>query len=473
MINNTDLLLLALHAFPSSVIINESCEIVFMNASYRRFLGVDHEDIIGKHVSEVIPGTKMPEIVATGRTDDNHLMLLYDHINSKMENVLCKRIPLRKDGKIVGAAGIVTIDQMSEIVRLNHELDLIKKENEQYRRTISDLKKNRRKKAMENIIGDSAEINECRTLVTQFAQSDLPILLTGETGTGKEVFAKAIHEYSNRLNRKMVEINCSAIPSELLESELFGYEPGAFTGAKSKGKAGIFEIADHSTLLLDEIGEMPVSLQPKLLRVLQEQRITRIGGLKEHKIDVRILASTNKDPKKLISSGLFREDLYYRINSVEIEIPPLRQHFSDLESLTDHFIEAANEKYGIHTRGIAPNVLELFRTYSWPGNIRELKHAIERLSYLNPNSTITLKDCGFIRKKILENGELSQKQLKESGNVLKDLLALTETEAITNALKKARGNKTEAAKLLNIDRSALYDKLKKYNILEITKKTEF
>lgn len=438
-----------------------------MNESYCRFLGVDHQQVIGKHVSDVIPGTKLPEIAAIGRTDDNQLMEMYDHINNKMTNVLCKRIPLIKDGKIVGATGIVTIDQISEIERLSNELKELQVENEEFRKTITDLTKDHLSSATSQIIGSSEAINTCRELVDKFSPSDLPILLTGETGTGKEIFAKTIHENSNRRDKTMVKINCAAIPAELLESELFGYEAGAFTGAKAKGKVGLFEIADHGTLLLDEIGEMPIHLQPKLLRVLQEQLITRIGGTRERKIDVRILASTNKDLTQLIKEGKFREDLYYRINSVEIEIPPLREHLSDLLVLCNYFVNIVNEKYGIHTEGIDSDVMKLFASYNWPGNIRELRHTIERLAYLNPSGTITLKDCDFVLKKINSEEKKNEEQNLEridSKHPLRNKKESLEIQAICSALEASRWNKTMAAKMLGINRSVLYDKIKKYHI---------
>ena len=461
-----DLLMLALHEFPSSIIVNDKCQIVFMNESFSRSLGIEPQKVIGSFVSDIIPGTKLPEIVATGRTDDNQLMEVYDHVHKKKKNILCKRIPLFKDGKIVGAAGIVTIEQMSEIERLSKELKELQKVNEEYKRTISNLTKDHVSSA-DAIVGSSEAINTCRELVETFAPSDLPILLTGETGTGKEVFAKTIHDKSSRKDKPMVKINCAAIPAELLESELFGYETGAFTGAKDKGKIGLFEIANHGTLLLDEIGEMPIELQPKLLRVLQEQSITRIGGTRERKIDVRILASTNKNLQNLIKEGKFREDLYYRINSVEIEIPPLRGHLTDLWSLCNYFINIVNEKYGIHTEGINPDVLSLFAIYNWPGNIRELRHTIERLAYLNPDSMITLKDCDFVLKKI-DAEELKSEETElydpDHSKLLHNRIDNMEAKTIRQALEAARWNKTLAAKKLGINRSVLYKKMKKYHI---------
>jgi len=459
-----ELLDLAAQKLPSTVIINADCKIVFMNQSYCRFLGVDYEDAIGKHVADVIPGTLMPEIIKTRRGDDNSLMEMYDHINNEMTNILCKRIPLIKDNKVVGAVGIVTIDQMSEIKRLNIELERIRQENNGFRKAIAQLSAAQGFDVNATIIGTSKSMRECKSLIEQFAPSDLPILLTGETGTGKEVFAKSIHKLSNRSPKNMVKVNCAAIPTELFESELFGYEPGAFTGARQKGKVGLFEMADHGTLLLDEIGEMPICMQPKLLRAIQEQCITRIGGTREHKIDVRVLASTNKNLKELISQGLFREDLYYRINSVEIEIPPLREHLSDLFDLCTYFIDAVNEKYGIHTKGIDNEVIGLFCSYCWPGNIRELKHTIERLSYLNPNSIITRQDCDFMEKKVMERDLASRSGNDVEHLSLQSMKESIEEEAIVQALEKAFGNKTKAARILGIDRSVLYDKIKKYNI---------
>ena len=355
--------------------------------------------------------------------------------------------------------------------------------------------------SLNRIIGHSPALLEIKQIISDYAASDLPILITGETGVGKELFAKAIHEMSPRKFHPYIKINCAAIPTELLESELFGYEPGAFSGASKNGKPGKFELANHGTILLDEIGEMPQTLQSKLLRVLQEQEFERIGGINTIKVNVRIICCTNQDLQQLIQAKHFRSDLYYRINTVELKIPPLRDRKKDLAELTDYFIQKYNAEHDTHVISIDTDVLQLFQSYDWPGNVRELEHIVERLCTINNNRTITMKSCGFLQELVQQsvhtNPDASAAALTPSGlqtplstapNIsaaqpkapistssqtselswddLSRKIQNTEKEAIIQALLQTNGNKAKAARLLNIDRSSLYYKLKKYNITE-------
>ena len=283
-----------------------------------------------------------------------------------------------------------------------------------------------------------------------------------------------------------VKINCAAIPAELLESELFGYEAGAFSGASKTGKPGKFELANQGTLLLDEIGEMPLTLQSKLLRVLQEQEIERVGGVKTIQINVRIICCTNQNLQQLIREKKFRNDLYYRINTVELKIPPLRDRKEDIPELTEHFIQKYNNEHDTHVVGANTDVLQLFQTYQWPGNVRELEHIVERLCTINQNQIITPKSCGFLIDQISNTQQFLGNKIADSEpllaksepahtatsvpasemswNDLAQKIQTTEREAIIQALLQTNGNKAKAARLLNIDRSSLYYKLKKYNI---------
>jgi transcriptional regulator with PAS, ATPase and Fis domain len=289
------------------------------------------------------------------------------------------------------------------------------------------------------------------------------MLLTGETGVGKELVAKAIHHLSSRVLNNYVKINCAAIPASLLESELFGYVAGAFTGAIRGGKIGKFELANNGTLLLDEIGEMSLDLQAKLLRILQEGEFEPVGSVKTKKVNVRLLCSTNKNLEELIEQGRFREDLYYRINSVEIKIPPLRERLEDLEVLCRHIIQRLGRENRCRIFDIDKAVIRRFAAYTWPGNIRELEHAIERGAVMSRDGILMEEHFEFLwdrinRHKPLPPGEDKQDNLKQQ-------LRNTEKQAIIEALQKAGGNKTRAARLLNIDRSRLYSKLHRYNLV--------
>lgn len=482
------LLLDALETFPNFVIIDKNAAIVYLNESYARLLGISREEAIGKPVTEIIPGTRMVEVMETGKPDIGHLMTLYDHTQKKNVTVACNRMPIFQDGKVIGAAAVTIMqDVLPTVTQLNRELSAVRKENEFYRHELNMLQNHF--DSLNRIIGHSPALLEIKQTISDYAASDLPILITGETGVGKELFAKAIHEMSPRKFHPYIKINCAAIPTELLESELFGYEPGAFSGASKNGKPGKFELANHGTILLDEIGEMPPTLQSKLLRVLQEQEFERVGGINSIKVDVRIICCTNQNLQQLIQAKRFRSDLYYRINTVELKIPPLRNRKKDIPELTDYFIQKYNAEHDTHVISIDTNVLQLFQQYNWPGNVRELEHIVERLCTINNNQIITKKSCGFLQDLISNAERFSQMQASEteeslrpgdisgpflasaptgeiSWNDLSRKIQNTEKEAILQALLQTNGNKAKAARLLNIDRSSLYYKLKKYNITE-------
>lgn len=267
---------------------------------------------------------------------------------------------------------------------------------------------------------------------------------------------------SERADNKYVKINCAAIPKELLESELFGYEEGAFSGAQKGGKIGKFELANNGTILLDEIGEMPLSLQSKLLRVLQEQEIERIGSLKTIKLNVRVICSTNQNIEEQVKSGSFREDLYYRINVMELKIPPLRERYEDIPALCSYFIDKLNQTHGLGISEISADTINLFYRYSWPGNIRELEHVMERACFIKGSGHLELGDFDFLSAKISKNNEPDIPRNDE--RTLEDVKIRAEKEKIIKALLEVKGSKTRAAEILGINRSVLYVKLKKYNI---------
>jgi len=294
-------------------------------------------------------------------------------------------------------------------------------------------------------------------MAMRVAQSSSTILIRGESGTGKELFAQSIHYASPRKNGPFIKVNCSAIPENLLESELFGYEEGAFTGAKKGGKLGKFELAHKGTILLDEIGDMPVNMQIKLLRVLQEKEIERVGGTTTIPIDVRVVAATNRSLEELISEGKFRLDLYYRLNVVELRIPPLRHHKSDLEELIYFLLGKIAAKMGCPVPTFDHEALHYIINYDWPGNVRELENVLERcLNFLDNN---------IIRATNLPYHIRNYKQGKEPNVLeLKDHLEETERVAIINALKACTGNRVKAARILGISRASIYQKIDKYGI---------
>ncbi len=322
------------------------------------------------------------------------------------------------------------------------------------------------------VVGNSKPMQEVYKTLGKIAPSDVTVLITGESGTGKELVARAIHFNSSRLGKPFLALNCAAIPRELLESELFGFEKGAFTGAGER-KAGKFEQANGGTLFLDEIGDMPLDLQAKLLRVLQEKEITRTGGNSTIQVDVRIVAATNQDLGKKVQSREFREDLFYRLNVVPINLPPLRERTDDIPLLVDFFIQAAREKLGTPALGCSDDALALLQSYSWPGNVRELENTIQRAALLSPNQLLTPDDFASLHE--AENdedhgslealitaklrGSIGGMEVQELSNLYEMVLHQMERPLIQIVLEKTRGNQVKAAEVLGINRNTLRKKI--------------
>ncbi|MBP7653005.1 sigma-54-dependent Fis family transcriptional regulator [Candidatus Dependentiae bacterium] len=310
-----------------------------------------------------------------------------------------------------------------------------------------------------DIIGNSFEIRKALDTVNKVANKDVTILLNGETGTGKEVIAKYIHALSSRSKKNFISVDCSAIPSTLLESELFGYEKGAFTGAVSR-KTGRFEMADEGTLFLDEIGNLPVEFQPKLLRAIQEGEIYRLGYEQPIKIDVRIIVATHIDIEESVKKGLFRQDLFFRLNVIKIELPPLRKRIEDIKDLLDYFIEKFCGKFGIPVKKYDASIVKYLQSYEWPGNIREFQNAVERAIVLSGENEELSKDLFFLKNSL----SIKKDDLFSSGLTLKDAQSLFEKEYIFNTLVQCKGSRKDAAEKLNIDRSYISKLITKYDI---------
>jgi DNA-binding NtrC family response regulator len=309
--------------------------------------------------------------------------------------------------------------------------------------------------ATKRIIGASRPMRKLLDLMARAAQSNSTVLVTGESGTGKELVARTIHDLSGR-NGQFVPINCSAIPADLIESELFGHTGQAFTGAR-QARSGLFETADHGTIFLDEIGDLPLIVQPKLLRALQEGAIRRVGANNEQSINVRVVAATNRDLEEDVSEGRFREDLFWRLNVIHIQVPALREHAVDIPLLVDHFLNKACELSGRPPLDISPEILAILTAYSWPGNVRELENAIERAVALAPGAELTPDD---LPQRIKNSGGIAAFIARSSQHHL--TLREIERDYILETLRKTSGNKTRAAELLGLDRKTLYRKLDEY-----------
>ena len=352
----------------------------------------------------------------------------------------------------------ITASELLIVVEKALQFKQLEQENERLRREL------RQKYGHEHIIGTSKPMQNIFDLIEKVADTDTTILITGASGTGKELIARAIHFDSSRSDKPMVVINCGAIPEALLESELFGHEKGSYTGAY-KSRSGRFEIANGGTIFLDEIGEMSPSLQVKLLRVLQDQKFERVGGTKTIHVDVRIIAATNKNLTVAINTGTFREDLYYRLNVIPIKVPSLKQRRSDIPLLISHFMNLFQETMEKKIAGLSPEAMAAMLDYAWPGNVRELENVIKRITILCENPVAQIEDLPeHIVQDSYSSHPIDTEILDTEGMSLDKVVKDYEKKLIIGALEKSNGIKSKAARLLNIKRTTLVEKIKKQNI---------
>ncbi|MBS7525944.1 sigma 54-interacting transcriptional regulator [Fusibacter paucivorans] len=421
------------------LVIDQNDMIINMNAVAEELLKIQLKDCAGRHSKMVLPSLRLYDFLSCEDAEMEQMEAFFG------VNVMVDRVPMLVNGEIKGA--IAFMHRASQIVNMESS---IRKELVERRLTA--------KYHFTNIIGNSQSVVTTIELAQNFSGTDSTILLTGETGTGKELFAQSIHNASKRAQGPFVAINCSALPANLLESELFGYRDGAFTGAKKGGKMGLFELAHKGTIFLDEIGEIEKSMQAKLLRVLQEQEVMRIGDIRVIPVDVRVIAATNRDLLDEMRQGRYREDLYYRLNVLNLILPPLRERKGDIPILMDSLRKRINQKLDRRVEGFSKDVIQLFEQYSWPGNIRELENVVEKVIVIQQRGIVGESMVSFIRN-------CFQRQLNDD---LKDpfdqTLAAIERQAIEMALKRNDGNRTKAALALGIDRTTLVRKIKLLSI---------
>ncbi len=345
------------------------------------------------------------------------------------------------------------LEEIKLIVKKELNLRRLQEENRSLREELG------KRYEFKNIVARSPKMQEVLAVVDRVATSNSTVLLGGESGVGKDMIARAIHQHSRRSSGPMVKINCAAIPENLLESELFGYERGAFTGAVA-AKPGKFELADKGTIFLDEIGDVPPSIQVKLLRVLQEREFERLGGTRTLKVDVRLLAATNRDLRAALEQGAFREDLYYRLNVVPVNIPPLREHKEDIPDLVRHFLERFAREAGKSVPGVTPAAMKLLLDFHWPGNVRELENIIERAVAFSTGPQLDAEDIRLDLSPPHRNARAAPEIFPPPGMSLEQF----EDEMIREALRRANGNKSQAARLLGLSRNALRYRLAKIGV---------
>lgn len=441
------------YAYDGIVVVDDKGIITMFNKSYANFLDINQKDAVGRHITDVIENTRMHIVLQTGVPEIGSRQRI------KNQDMIVQRIPIIKDGRVLGAVGKVMFKNITDLKDLAEKMDILQTKVDYYEKELRSIRGARY--GLENIIGFSDGIMRAKNELLQAARNNLTVLIRGESGTGKELFAHAIHSCSCKASGPFIKVNCAAIPGEMLEAELFGYEEGAFTGARKGGKPGKFELAHTGTLFLDEIGDMPVAMQAKILRALQEKEVERLGGLETIDVKVRVVAATNKDLEKMVEEGKFREDLYYRLNVVPIQVPPLRERPEDMPALVRILTKNICSEQGIPPREIDPNVVDLLKKYTWPGNVRELFNLLERLLTSVEGPVVTAAHLPrFLLDKIC--GPRMSETIPINLSTLKNK---TEKETIVEALSKSGGNRKEAARLLGIHRSTLYDKMNKLGMV--------
>ena len=458
------------------MVVDRDHRIVWISEGYKQFLPAlerEEGDFVGRRVEEVVPNTLMAQVIDTGQA------ILVDLLTNKAGTFLVSRLPLRDaSGVVIGAMGLVLLDHpettmqplIGKFSRLQRELD------DARRQLAAHLTGPRRSKhTIASFIGASPPAVEVKRQARRVAQTDSTVLLLGETGTGKELLAHGIHAASARAAKPFIAINIAAVPETLLEAEFFGVAPGAFTGADRKGRDGKFRIADGGTLLLDEIGDMPLALQSKLLRVLQEQEVEPLGSNEVQRIDVRVIAATSRDLAAMVAAGTFRADLYYRLNVLPIRLPPLRERAADLEALVDTLAEDIARRSGLAHKSLSADALDLLARHAWPGNIRELRNALEQVTLMTDDMLLTAAHfSGVVAVAEAESDGFTAPRVRSTqrpGRLaaapsqaprikpLPQAVAELEAGAIRDALAATCGNKLAASRLLGISRATLYQKL--------------
>lgn len=426
-----------------SIMVDVNGIIVYVNNQFQNVFNKNLNSVGGKHLSTVLPEIGFAtNCLKTGKSISLH-EVIFPNLSTSQNSYFMECIPVNKNNEYIGLAITLT-----NAVYLKKHIDIINRKNAYF--------------TFDDIIGKNQNFVYIKEMASQAANIPSNVLILGESGTGKELFAQAIHNAGNRRIQPFIPVNCAAIPKELIGSELFGYEEGAFTGAKKGGAPGKFELADGGTLFLDEIADMPLDMQAVLLRVLEDRMVTRIGGSKPTKINVRLIAATNQNLWEYVNEGKFRLDLYFRLNVVKIDLPPLRKRMDDLELLVNHFIKLLSASFNKNIDSVAPEVLNLFYDYSWPGNIRQLRNVMERCIYQAQSKVITIADVPPDVRKTLEN---DSKRFNTLPATVGDSMEIPNyDEYARNKLKilmlKHNGNKSAVAAELGISRNTLYKRLK-------------
>jgi PAS domain S-box-containing protein len=438
--------------FEAMTVVDRKANLVYISPVHEQFFGLSHGEANGRPVREVIENTRLHKVVASGKAEVGEIQEMRG-----LQRVV-SRVPICRDGAVLGAVGRVMFKGPKQIEELSRRANALESEVAFFRREAMSLRS--RSYGLDDLIGDSPAMKRLRDEIVKIAPLDLPVMIRGESGTGKELVAHSLHRLSGRRDAKLVMVNAGALPTNLVESELFGYEAGAFTGADRKGRRGKFEQAAQGTIFLDEIGDMPIDVQVKLLRVLQERTIERIGGEQSIEVDFRLITASNKDLQQLVAEQKFRLDLYYRVSAISIEVPPLRRRLDDIPLLVAHFLKDFAQRHAVPVPEVDEDALSYLMDQSWPGNVRQLRHEVERALVFAEQGRITIDT-------FTKYGDLRPPDLAPSGpgpipdahdaaSSLKEAKEQVEMKLVRSALDRYHGNKKRVAQELGISRSYLY-----------------
>ena len=441
---------------PGLIMIDMEGTVFYINDQCARYFQTRKEDFLGKYIKDVFPETKMMENLEI----EEPTLVFY---NSFLGIGISMHVPLYEDGKKVGLAEYDMVQHSERLYELSDSYkEFLDQELKQLAGELMTFEGT--KYTINNLVGTSEPMTELKEKIISTAKTSSTVLITGETGTGKELVAHAIHNLSSRRKERFIKVNASSFPESLIESELFGYERGAFTGANREGRKGKFELADKGTLFIDEINQMPLSVQPKLLRALQEKEIDRIGGERPISVDVRIIAASNENLENLIKEGQFRKDLYYRLNVISLYIPPLRERIEDLESISRSIIDELNAQLGKSVNDIDDKALEMLKQKKWQGDVRELRNNIERAMNFATGNILRSEDFQWDQSAETLNINLPDLSKTKGAGLIDRARDDAEREVVMKVLEYFNNNKSKAAEYLDIARPSLYRKLKRLGI---------
>lgn len=430
-------------------VVDREGRITLLSPSNEKWFGLEPGGAIGLLLADLSPKSRLPQVAKTGTPERAQVLDLHGKTKVTLN------LPVKKGGKVIGGLGRILFQNPEQVEELSGRIRDMELKVERYETLLDELRG--RRWTFGDIIAEDPAMKGVLSQARRIADSSANVLILGESGTGKELVAQALHEASGKKRGPFIAVNCAAIPHELIESELFGYEEGAFSGAKRKGKPGKFELATGGTLFLDEICELPLGSQAKLLRAIEERKIERLGATATREVDFRLIAATNRDPAEMVSKGEFRGDLYYRLHEIPVELPPLRARKGDIPLLAARFLAEIAQREKLPVRALSPEALEALRRYDWPGNVRELRSVIRRSAWQAKSATVEAENLPALAGR----GKTAPTPALES---LSASMARAEKSAIEAALAACGNNRAKSAKLLGIHRTALYKKMEKLGI---------